>query len=142
VAGSNRPRETAPTAIVACRRMSRGIERRPRVALSHWKASHVIEPRRSGGEGNDQDNRQRGADQARTAGRGPSVDRILDRVSREVGDDGFSRYFQHQTRLRYTDGKLDVTVPTGFVAELISRKFGLSLVRAARAELDPSEAGR
>lgn len=78
------------------------------------------------------DHRRRNPD---AGGRSPSVERILERVSREVGSDGFSRYFRHQTRVRYVDGRLDVTVPTGFVAELIGKRFGPSLVRAAQEEM-------
>lgn len=49
--------------------------------------------------------------------------------------EGFSKYFAHQTRLRFRDGTLDVTVPTGMVAEMITRRFAGPLVEAARAEL-------
>lgn len=64
-----------------------------------------------------------------------SVERILERLTDEVGPDGVSRYFRHQTRLSLAEGRLDVTVPTGFVAEFIGSRFGESLKRAAGAEV-------
>ncbi len=73
------------------------------------------------------------------AGRDASVERILARLEGEVGPDGVSRYFHHQTRLSYRNGMLDVAVPTGFVAELIGKRFGDSLRRAARQEGSASD---
>jgi chromosomal replication initiator protein len=40
--------------------------------------------------------------------------------------------------MRLAEGRLDVVVPTGFVADLIGRKFRDSILRAAREELDGS----
>jgi len=77
--------------------------------------------------------REDGRQEAR--GREGSVERILARLEGEVGPDGVSRYFRHQTRLSYRDGRLDVAVPTGMVAELIGTRFGDSLRRAARHEM-------
>lgn len=87
-----------------------------------------------------------GGDRAAAAGRepvkaraiGPAGDaatRIMERVSARVGPEGFGRYFAHQTRLSLDGGKLSVTVPTGFVAELIGKRFAGPLVEAAREEL-------
>jgi chromosomal replication initiator protein len=61
--------------------------------------------------------------------------RILERVSREVGAEGYRRYFEHQTRVNVDGSRVQVTVPTGFVADLLGRKYGDSLRRAAGAEL-------
>ena len=57
------------------------------------------------------------------------VDRIVHRLRDEVGRDRFERYF-NQARLEFRDGKLDVTVPTGFAAELLDRRFGHSIRQA------------
>lgn len=63
-------------------------------------------------------------------------ERILERLSHQIGPEGFSKYFQHQARVRCAPGRVDVVVPTGFVAELIGRKFRDPILRAAREELD------
>lgn len=76
---------------------------------------------------------------AETSG-APSVEGVLRRLSAHVGADGVERYFKHQTRLALGPGRLDVTVPTGFVAELIGRRFGTSLLEAAREELSRVDA--
>jgi chromosomal replication initiator protein len=57
------------------------------------------------------------------------------RLSRQVGAEGFARYFEHQTRVRLDGTRVDVIVPTGFVAELIGRKFGQSIIAAVREEI-------
>lgn len=69
-----------------------------------------------------------------------TADRILQRLSTRVGAEGFGRYFKHQTLVRYAAGRLEVVVPTGFVADLIGRRFGTSLVEAAREELGQADA--
>ncbi|MEX2219404.1 MAG: DnaA N-terminal domain-containing protein, partial [Phycisphaerales bacterium] len=61
--------------------------------------------------------------------------RILARIRERVGAEGFSRYFAHQARLSVEGGRLSVTVPTGFVAELIGQRFAGPLREAAREEL-------
>lgn len=61
--------------------------------------------------------------------------RVLDRVSAEVGHDRFDRYFDRRTRLSVHGRTLDVTVPSGFVAEVVNRRFGEALRRAMQAEL-------
>ncbi len=63
------------------------------------------------------------------------VQRILRRLAEDIGHERYSRYFENQTRLGVQDGRLDVTVPTGFVADLLGRRFGDSLRRVASAEL-------
>lgn len=57
------------------------------------------------------------------------VDRIVHRLRDDVGCDRFERYF-NQAKLEFHKGKLDVTVPTGFAAELLDRRFGQSIRRA------------
>jgi len=69
------------------------------------------------------------------------ADRILARLSVRLGRDRFSRYFEHQTRVRYSGGVLEVLVPAGFVAELIARKFRELILDAARDEVGPAPAG-
>lgn len=72
-------------------------------------------------------------------GTGTAEARILDRVSRQVGNDDYRRYFEHQTRVRVEGGKVQVTVPTGFVADLIGRRFRGPLQDAAKLELGAAE---
>ena len=71
------------------------------------------------------------ADAAFDAGDDALVPGILARVSQEVGPERFHRYFDRQTRLELHDGTLDVTVPSGFLADYLGRRFGDSLRRAA-----------
>ncbi|MFN0133532.1 MAG: DnaA ATPase domain-containing protein [Phycisphaerales bacterium] len=61
-------------------------------------------------------------------------DRILARLHHELGGSALDRYFPKQARLSLHDNHLDVTVPTGYLAEVISQKFGTTLQRAAEAE--------
>lgn len=67
--------------------------------------------------------------------RGQALDRIRRRLTRQVGPQRFERYFGRQTRLAVTDGCLDITVPSRFMAELLDRRFGPALRDAASAEL-------
>jgi chromosomal replication initiator protein len=80
---------------------------------------------------------ERGAERGRHEDRkGDGVGgRILERVSREVGAEGYRRYFEHQARVNVDGSRVQVTVPTGFVADLLGRKYGESLRRAAGEEL-------
>lgn len=77
----------------------------------------------------------------RSSGSGSQLGRIRERLSREVGEQRFERYFAKQTRLSVSDGCLDVTVPSRFLAELLDRRFGGVLREAARAELAGSPVG-
>ena len=52
------------------------------------------------------------------------LSRILDRLAAQVGPDQFERYFDGQTRLQLDGDCLEVTVPTGFLAQLLDRRFG------------------
>lgn len=61
--------------------------------------------------------------------------RVLDRLSEEVGHDRVHRYFDRQARLSLSGTTLDVTVASGFIADVVGRRFGDSLRRAAAAEL-------
>lgn len=58
---------------------------------------------------------------------------ILARLSAEVGHSIVERFFDRQTRIDFHDGHLDVTVPSGFLAQLLDRRFGDQLRRAAAA---------
>lgn len=69
---------------------------------------------------------------ARTA---EAARRVLDRVSAEVGPDRLGRYFDRQARVSLSGHRVDVTVASGFVADVVGRRFGESLRRAAAAEL-------
>lgn len=71
-------------------------------------------------------------------GRERLVEGILSRLSEEVGEDRCERYFRHDASLTFADGRLDITVPTGFKADLLRRRFEDPLRRAARAELERS----
>ncbi len=68
------------------------------------------------------------------------VDRIVARLSDDVGPERFERFFHRQTKLSVEDGRLEVRVPTGFVADLIGRRFGESLRRAVEAEFNDHQA--
>ncbi len=61
--------------------------------------------------------------------------RVLDRLSAEVGRDRVHRYFDRQARVSLSGTTLDVTVASGFIADVVGRRFGDSLRRAAAAEL-------
>lgn len=63
-----------------------------------------------------------------------SVERIIARVTEEVGSDRFDRYFGKQAELSFDGRRLNVTVTTAFVADLIGRRFGDCLRRAAQEE--------
>jgi chromosomal replication initiator protein len=69
--------------------------------------------------------------------RSPEIgDRILSRLSEEVGRDRYERYFDRRARISIDGTHLDVTVADDQAAELIHRRFGTALRRAASAELD------
>lgn len=103
--------------------------------------SRGLEPRGPEARGGEpRDPQARGAPDAgvRIARRvhdGGLVERILARVQNDVGPERYARYFQNQACVGLHDGRLEVTVPTGFVADLIVRRFGESLRHAAVAEL-------
>lgn len=74
----------------------------------------------------------RPGDSARTQEAGAEVLRAL---GDRVGKDQFERYFLGQTRLVMRDGSLDVVVSSGFLAQIIERRFGeqLRAVTGARS---------
>jgi len=88
----------------------------------------------AGDRGRNDDRKNDGAGAGGAVSGGVGV-RILERVSREVGAEGYRRYFEHQTRVSVDGSRVQVTVPTGFVADLLGRKYGESLRRAAGEEL-------
>ncbi|MFO0831428.1 MAG: DnaA/Hda family protein [Phycisphaerales bacterium] len=60
---------------------------------------------------------------------------VLRALGDRVGKDQFERYFLGQTRLVMRDGSLDVVVSSGFLAQIIERRFGeqLRAVTGARS---------
>ncbi len=60
---------------------------------------------------------------------------VLRSLADRVGKEQFERYFLGQTRLVMRDGSLDVIVSSGFLAQIIERRFGehLRAVTGARA---------
>ncbi len=60
---------------------------------------------------------------------------MLRALGDRVGKDQFERYFLGQTRLVMRDGSLDVVVSSGFLAQIIERRFGdqLRAVTGARS---------
>jgi chromosomal replication initiator protein len=73
------------------------------------------------------------AESTRASGTGAATaeERILERVCTEVGPDRYARFFDRQARLSLGPAGLDVTVPNGFAAQLLDRRFGDVLRRAA-----------
>lgn len=67
--------------------------------------------------------------------------RVLDRVCTEVGRERFDRYFDRQTRVELEGHTVNVTVASGFLADVLGRRFGESLRRAAAAEIEGREPG-
>lgn len=68
-----------------------------------------------------------------------AVQRILRRLSDDLGASRLERLFDHATAIHVDNGRLDVTVPTGFSAEWLDRKFGTALRRAAEAEIGTTD---
>jgi len=77
-----------------------------------------------------------GSEQRSESGRDADVvGRIIGRLCHEVGPDRYARYFDRQARLSVHRDRVDVTVGSSFLAELLDRRFGDSIRKAARAEL-------
>lgn len=75
---------------------------------------------------------------------GPRSDvlrRVLERVCTEVGRERFDRYFDRQTRVELDGTTVSVTVPSGFLADFMGRRFGDSIRRAAAAEISGTQPG-
>ncbi|MEZ6241809.1 MAG: DnaA/Hda family protein [Phycisphaerales bacterium] len=72
------------------------------------------------------DDGRRGAD---------ALERVKRRIEREVGREGYGRYFADGQSLELDGPTLDVRVPDRFTASLIDRRFGDSLRRAVEEEL-------
>jgi chromosomal replication initiator protein len=63
-------------------------------------------------------------------------ERILAKLTERAGAEGFGgRSIAQQARVTLDGRRLTVTVPTGYVAELLSARYAKSLVEAAREEL-------
>ena len=63
--------------------------------------------------------------------------RILNRLAGSIQRDQYERFINGQTKIQCREGGLDVTVPNSFVADLIDRRFGSDIRRAAEAENAP-----
>ncbi|MEL7472129.1 MAG: DnaA/Hda family protein, partial [Planctomycetota bacterium] len=66
------------------------------------------------------------------------TDGIRRRLSDEVGDEPYRRYFESQAQLEAKPGRLEVTAANSFVADLLTRRFADALRRAAGAETSTS----
>lgn len=64
------------------------------------------------------------------------ADRIMSRLSAEVGRNRYERYFDRRTRISIEGRRVDVTVADDQSAELLHRRFGTALRRAVQAELN------
>lgn len=60
-----------------------------------------------------------------------AIDQIRRRLSEEVGEDRIRRFFAEGTTLSLAEDRLDVTVPSKFLADYLDRRFGAALRRAA-----------
>lgn len=58
---------------------------------------------------------------------------LRERLRDEMGSERFARYFGDGTRLEVERGRVEVVVPSTFMADLINRRFAPSLQRAAAA---------
>lgn len=71
-----------------------------------------------------------------------AIDKIRTQLAQEVGLQRFERYFQREARLRVDGRRLAVTVPSRFMADLLDRRFGAVLRKAAAESIpqadDPS----
>lgn len=56
-------------------------------------------------------------------------------MSRRVGRENVQRYFEHTTQISAQPGRIELTVPSGFVKALIEERFREPLLEAAREEL-------
>ncbi len=96
---------------------------------------------RTGGNGTSR-RTGRGSDAGRDARRGDStLERLKHRLASELGDEGYGRYLGGGDRLELEGERLDVRVPDRFTASLIDRRYGESLRRALREELDGESEG-
>lgn len=60
---------------------------------------------------------------------------VRDALARVVGETSFQRYFQDSTRLRVSDGALEIEVPSAFHRDRLDRRFRRELAGAAREAL-------
>jgi chromosomal replication initiator protein len=71
---------------------------------------------------------------ARQASEPVDMQHVLRRLSAEVGEEQFERYFLGQTRLAMRDNAaLHVTVTSSYLAQMLERRFGEALRRATGA---------
>jgi chromosomal replication initiator protein len=65
---------------------------------------------------------------------------LRDRLRDEVGSERFARYFGDGANVAFDREGVEVVVPSTFMADLINRRFGGSLRRAAAASTDQASA--
>lgn len=66
--------------------------------------------------------------------------RVLETLRSRIGEQAFDRYFRDQTRLTLREGTLEIGAGSGFLTQVLSRRFG-EQVRACLADvLDGAEA--
>lgn len=66
-------------------------------------------------------------------------EQILARIHSEVGPERFARFFDRQAQFTLAPGRLDVTVPNGFAAQMLDRRFGDVLRRAAKGDYSSAD---
>lgn len=70
-----------------------------------------------------------------------ALEQIRKRLSEEVGEERIRRFFAEGTTLSLQSGRLDVTVPSKFLADYLDRRFGAALRRAAQVGASEADAG-
>lgn len=70
---------------------------------------------------------------------GTSALAVLDRLAAEIGPGSFERYFGSHTKVTMQGAMVCVVVPTRFEAEMLERRFGEAMRRAARGHADGVE---
>lgn len=70
-------------------------------------------------------------DDARPQGE-PTVDAVLGQLRQQIGPERVEQCLTRHARLAVRDGRLEVTVPTAFLAELVRRQLNGELERAVR----------
>lgn len=77
--------------------------------------------------------------QSAPAARTTIEQRLLARISVEVGPERYARYFDRSARLRVHEGRVDVAADSTFAVRYLERRFADSIRRAARHELGLAE---
>lgn len=77
-------------------------------------------------------------DRGRVTPPADAVRRVQEHLIGRIGPEAHARYFQGRTTMRVLPGALEVRAGTGFLAELLQRRFGSALHEAAAAVFDPA----